>query len=170
MESDPDVDAFEAAVEAHDGTVSRSLAAEFGAAIEAVIETPAVGVAVSLSGVSLTDSNVDLTPSPSALDAARTGITPAKFGIETLGTVFLESRSAGDEPVSLFPERHIAVLAASDIAPDLETAFDRLEEEFANGSMSGVLASGPSATADMGATVQGVHGPSEVHVLVVTDR
>jgi len=29
------------------------------------------------------------------------------------------------------------------------------------------MATGPSATGDMGALVQGVHGPSEVHVIVV---
>ncbi|MFW5900663.1 MAG: LUD domain-containing protein, partial [Halodesulfurarchaeum sp.] len=48
--------------------------------------------------------------------------------------------------------------------------FERLEAEFTAGDLSGILATGPSATADMGATVHGVHGPSEVHVIVVTDR
>ncbi|MFW5922093.1 MAG: LUD domain-containing protein [Halodesulfurarchaeum sp.] len=170
MESDADLDDFEAAVNAHDGTVSRSTAAEFDDSLAAVIETPAVGVSLPFSGISMADANVDIGPTPSALAAARTGITPATFGIASLGTVFLESRPAGDEPVSLFPERHVAVLAASDIVPDLEAAFERLEGTFAEGILSGVLASGPSATADMGATVQGVHGPSETHVLVVTDR
>ncbi len=170
MEPEADVGAFEVAVEAHDGTVRRTTAAEFERALSETLETPAVGVQIPLNGVSLDSSSIDLSPAPSALQVARTGITAASFGIGSLGTVFIESSPAGDELVSLFPERHISVLAKSDIVPDLEGAFDRLEGEFADGSTSGVLATGPSATADMGATIQGVHGPSEVHVLVVTDR
>jgi len=32
------------------------------------------------------------------------------------------------------------------------------------------LATGPSATADMGALVRGAHGPERVHVLLIDDR
>lgn len=170
MEAEADVGPFQRAVEAHDGVATLTSVDTFTATLEDVLEPPAVGVEIPIDGVSLADSPVDLAPSPAALESAKTGITPARFGIATLGTVFLESRSAGDEPVSLFPERHVAVLAASDIVTDLEAAFERLEGAFTEGKVSGVLASGPSATADMGATVQGVHGPSETHVLVVTDR
>ncbi|MFB6268738.1 MAG: lactate utilization protein C, partial [Halobacterium sp.] len=33
-----------------------------------------------------------------------------------------------------------------------------------------VLATGASATADMGEIVTGVHGPQSVHAVVITDR
>lgn len=170
MESGADTRAFETAVTAHDGTVSKTTAAAFEDALSAALDEPAVGVPIPIDGISLESTPVELTLTPSKLEAAHSGVTAASFGIGSLGTVFLESRQAGDEPVSLFPERHVVILAASDIVADLESAFERLEAEFTAGPVSGILASGPSATADMGATVQGVHGPSEVHVIVVTDR
>jgi len=61
------------------------------------------------------------------------------------------------------------VLQASDLRRDLESAFEWLADEFDAGRDSLVFETGPSATGDMGALVQGVHGPSEVHVIVVED-
>ncbi|AOW80234.1 hypothetical protein HTSR_1052 [Halodesulfurarchaeum formicicum] len=161
---------FETAAADHDVTVTRTRAANFASTLEGVVEYPAVGVSLPIDGVSLADTAVETTLTPAKLDTARTGVTPVSFGIATLGTVFIESTADGAEPVSLFPERHVAVLAASDVCPDLAAAVDRFGEELAAGPSSGVFASGPSATADMGGHVQGVHGPSDVHVIVVDDR
>ncbi|MFW5973924.1 MAG: LUD domain-containing protein, partial [Natrialbaceae archaeon] len=61
-------------------------------------------------------------------------------------------------------------VAASDLAGSMKAAYERLAEEFATGRDTQVLATGPSATADMGTLVQGVHGPHEVHVVVLEDR
>ncbi|MFB6362014.1 MAG: LUD domain-containing protein, partial [Halobacteriales archaeon] len=44
-----------------------------------------------------------------------------------------------------------------------------LAGEFDAGRRSAVLTTGPSATADMGELVTGVHGPGDVHVVAVTD-
>jgi L-lactate dehydrogenase complex protein LldG len=46
----------------------------------------------------------------------------------------------------------------------------RFLDDFDGGLDSAVLATGISATADMGATVYGVHGPRAVHAIVITDR
>ena len=63
-----------------------------------------------------------------------------------------------------------AVLAASDIVPDMEDAFAVLGPIFRNEKTSLVLATGPSATADMGALVKGAHGPKRVHVVILENR
>jgi L-lactate dehydrogenase complex protein LldG len=97
-------------------------------------------------------------------------VTPAAFAVAEYGSLAIRSRPDGDEPVSLYPERHVAVVAASDVLPDMDAAFERLAASFGRGEDSVVFATGPSATGDMGALVEGVHGPREVHVVVVEDR
>lgn len=137
--------------------------------LDAVLETPAVGVPLPFDGVSLPES-VTTEPTATELADARTGITLATFAIAEYGTVAIESRAAGDEPISLYPEHHVAVVAASDIVPDIGAGFDRLADRFAAGGDSIVFATGRSATADMGGLVHGVHGPGEVTVVVLEDR
>ena len=136
---------------------------------EVVIE-PAVGVPLGPTfdelDVTLPESVV-VDPSVAELDAAATGVTPAGLGIANYGTVTVQSRADGDELVSLYPKRHVSVLSADDVVPDMPAAFERLEEAFDAGTTTHVLETGPSATADMGSLVQGVHGPEQVHVVVV---
>ena len=151
------------------GAVHRTTVADADAVLAEAIEGPAVGTALPYDEVSLPES-VDTDPSPSALEAAATGVTPAALGIADYGTVTIPSGAAGDELVSLYTPRHVAVVAASDVVPDMPTAYERLGEDFAAGMDTRILATGPSATADMGTLVQGVHGPSETHVVVLEDR
>lgn len=141
----------------------------FGDALRDVVETPAVGARLPFDDVSLADTPVTLDPSPAELREATTGVTGTRLGIASLGTVAVESRGDGDEFAGLYPERHVVVIRASDIQPDLESAFSWLSAEFAAGRRSFVLATGPSSTGDMGALVQRVHGPGSVHVIIVRD-
>lgn len=149
---------------------TRTTTEEFADALDEVIEPPAVGTPLPYDGVSLDRTAVRLDPTPTQLQAATTGVTPVGGAIAEHGTVLVESRPEGDELVSLYPERHVAVLRESDLLPDVPAAITRLGESFASGLDSAVLATGASATADMGETIEGVHGPKEVHVVVLTDR
>ncbi|THE62854.1 lactate utilization protein C [Salinadaptatus halalkaliphilus] len=160
---------FERELEALEVGFTRVRAADASDAIETALEEPAVGVSLPFDGVSLPDS-VRRAPTAGDLVDARTGVTPATFAIAEYGSVAIESRAAGDEPVSLYPERHVAVVAESDVVPDLSAGFDRLVPAFEDGEDSLVFATGRSATADMGGLVHGVHGPGEVHVIVLEDR
>ena len=159
---------FERALEGLEVGVERVPAVDATERIAAVLEAPAVGVPLPFDGVSQPES-VTTAPTAGELEAARTGVTPATFGIAEYGTVAIESRAAGDEPISLYPNRHVAVVAASDVVPDLGAGFDRLEKHFAD-RKSIVFATGRSATADMGDLVHGVHGPGTVSVIVLEDR
>lgn len=151
-------------------TVHRTTAEEFPEALAEAVAEPVVGAPLPFDGVSLPEDLVTVDPSPSAIEAAETGVTPAALGIADYGTVTLPSRSTGDELLALYPPRHVAVVAAGDLVPDMPTAYERLGEDAADGADTQVLATGPSSTADMGTLVQGVHGPSEVHVVVLEDR
>jgi L-lactate dehydrogenase complex protein LldG len=48
-------------------------------------------------------------------------------------------------------------------------AFSWLAEHVTSEGGSAIVATGPSATADMGALVKGAHGPKVVHVVVLDD-
>jgi L-lactate dehydrogenase complex protein LldG len=158
---------FEASLEGQ-SAVHRTDAAGFAGTIDTVVEPPAVGSALPLEGVSLADAGVETDFDLGALDAARTGVTPAAIGVAEYGTVTLPSSPAGDELAALYVDRHVAVLAANDLVEDMATAYERIDDAVRPGSR--ILATGPSATADMGDLIRGVHGPHETHVVVLEDR
>lgn len=143
---------------------------ELTSAVTDLVEPPGVGAELPFDSLSLVDAPVTLNPSPCQLKEAGTGVSGSRMGIASLGTVAVESRTEGDEFVALYPARHVVVVRASDLQPDLSDAFDWLRAEFKADRQSFILATGPSSTGDMGALVQGVHGPEEVHVIIVKDN
>lgn len=151
-------------------TWTRTTTGGFGDDLRAVVAEPAIGTPLAIEGISLDEAQVTLNPTPRELEEARTGITHAPLAIAALGTVVVQSGPNGDEPISLYPERHVAVVAASNVVEDLPNAFEWLEATFGDGRDTMIFATGASATADMGSLVEGVHGPTEVHVVVVEDR
>jgi L-lactate dehydrogenase complex protein LldG len=154
---------FEASVRDVADGCSRTDPSGFETALSEHVRRPAVGTELPFEGVSLDGSAVTVDPSVRALEAARTGVTPAGLGIADHGTVTVRSRAGADELVSLYPRRHVAVIAASDVVPDVSAAF----EHFENDTGSRVLATGPSLTDDIGSPLEGVHGPESVHVIVL---
>lgn len=145
---------------------TRTTADNAPAVLADLVRPPAVGVAVE--GIALPDA-VTTDPTPRELRAATTGITGASLAIADYGSLVLEADSLGSEQTSLFPDLHVAVLRADDIVPDMAAAFEQLGPRLRETGGSAVLATGPSATADMGELVRGAHGPKEVHVVIVDD-
>jgi len=135
-------------------------------AIESSISEPAIGTPLEIEGTTLPEA-VNTEPTSADLEAAATGVTSASLAIASYGSVVLRANEAGSEPISLFNDRHVVVLEADDIVPDMEAAFEWFGEELRGSRDSAIIATGPSATADMGALVQGAHGPKEVEVIVV---
>ena len=145
-------------------TITRPGEAE--AEIETVAATPAVGVEPAIDGVSL-PPDVEQELSPSTLDTAATGITEAVLGVADYGSLVLPTTRSGIEPVSLFADQHVAVVRETDIVPGMDDALAERGDAFRNDDWSGIIATGPSATADMGALVTGAHGPKTVHALII---
>ncbi|MEF8782560.1 MAG: LUD domain-containing protein [Haloarculaceae archaeon] len=146
--------------------VTRVPAKEATGAIEAALESPAVGAPVEWDDVDL-PAVVATDPTPAELKSAVTGVTGASLAIADYGSLILRADEKGSEPISLFVDRHVAVLRADAVVPDMEAAFGWLGEELRETRDSAIIATGPSATADMGALVQGAHGPKTVEVVVV---
>lgn len=135
--------------------------------IETIVDEPAIGTPLPWDDVSLPE-NVLTDPTPADIEGAVTGVTPASLAVAEYGSLVLRADSAGSEPVSLFNDLHVAVLRKEDIVPDMTAAFEWFGEQFRETRDSAILATGPSATADMGALVQGAHGPKAVEVIVVS--
>jgi L-lactate dehydrogenase complex protein LldG len=159
--------AFESSLDELDVETTRTDSDGFHEALDDALHEPAVGTPLPFEGISLDETPVTLDPTPAELESARTGVTPVGMGIGSYGTLAVESASDGTEPVSLYPDCHVAVLRERDLHPDMDEAFAWLESEFDAGRDSWVFATGASATADMGEMVEGVHGPAEVHVIVL---
>jgi len=163
------LDSFVSTCESMDVPCEQTTPDGFAETLEASLSGPAVGVALEDQNLSLAGTDVTVDPTPAELKRAETGVTPATFAIADYGSVLLPSTPEGAELVSLFVDRHVVVLDAADVVPGMDEAVARFGETVraADGIESAIVATGPSATADMGALVRGAHGPSEVHVVVV---
>lgn len=169
MSSSPTAE-FMDSLQAADVSTSLTTVDEFPSTLSDTLAEPAVGVEVPFDGVSLADTPVTVDPTPDQLRAAVTGVTAGELGITEYGSVVLRCTGDGAEFLALYPDRHVVVLAASDVVEDMLTAIDTLADPMRDESADFIVATGPSATADMGSVVQGVHGPNEVHAIVLEDR
>lgn len=161
------VDAFEGSLDGLAVETTRLAPESFAEVLKEVIDEPAVGAPLDFDSVSLDRTPVVRDPTPQQLENAVTGVTGASMGIADYGSVVLPSTAAGSEPVSLFCDRHVVVVDAEDIVPDMPTAVGEMATSVADARESAIIATGPSATADMGALVRGAHGPKTVHALII---
>ncbi|MFO0878850.1 MAG: lactate utilization protein [Gemmataceae bacterium] len=95
--------------------------------------------------------------------AADIGVTGVDHVIVETGTIVQATRPGQPRAVSLLVPVHIAVARRSDLLPDL---FDLLGENELPACLS--LITGPSKTGDIELRlVTGVHGPGEVHLVLI---
>jgi len=103
------------------------------------------------------------------LAACDVGVTDAFAGVATTGSLCLRVGNSYGVYASLLPRLHVAVLDARDI---VARPGDLFREDCLGGKglrESFVYVTGPSATADMGELVRGVHGPHRLHIVIVEE-
>jgi len=107
-------------------------------------------------------------PSASDYRSAAVGVTEAFAAVARTGSVCVDIGADIAGYVSLLPRLHIVVVDIDKLVFRPSDLF-RLEQ-FSRPTFqrSFVFISGPSATADMGPLVRGVHGPHELHILVLS--
>lgn len=102
------------------------------------------------------------------LKNTRTGITPAICGIASSGSVVVPILDDYTSYISMLVRNHIVILDVKNIVNRPRELFDEEKGNiFLNGSYS--IITGPSATADMGPLVRGVHGPGKLHIIVMEE-
>ena len=126
--------------------------------------TPAITEGIEAAGATVVDWTRG--PGMDALYDCDAAVTDIAMAVAESGTMVYDSDRDHSRGGFLVPPVHIAVVPASCIVPDLVDwvrAYDSLPA-------ASVLITGPSKTADIeGILVTGVHGPGQVHVLVLQD-
>ncbi|MBK9166420.1 MAG: lactate utilization protein [Bryobacterales bacterium] len=102
-----------------------------------------------------------------ACAAADFGITAADYALADTGTLVMFSSQEEARLISLLPPVHLALVPRERILTGLDELLT-LHPQPMDRSCSMVLITGPSRTADIEQIlVRGVHGPGEIHVVVV---
>ena len=150
----------------------RSSAAELRAAVERIASGKiAIAEPLDLPAELFSElrhiSGVVTERSKETLASCDVGITDAFAGIARTGSVCITVDHDYAGAISLVTRMHIAVLSAATIVERPMDVFTRdcvggkgLERNF-------VFVTGPSATADMGPLVRGVHGPHRLHIIIL---
>ena len=122
----------------------------------------ALQVALTADGIAATEDRTD--ESLFSVDVAVTGVESA---VAETGTLMCVSGADSARGATLIPLVHIALVAGSQILGDL---FDLFAQLGAGRELPAAVSwiTGPSKTADIeGVLVTGVHGPGEVHIVIV---
>ncbi len=99
--------------------------------------------------------------------ASGVGITSVDYALADTGTLVLLSSPREARMISLLPPAHIAVVPCARLLTGLDELFT-LQPAPAEQTSAMVLITGPSRTADIEQIlVRGVHGPGELHVVLV---
>jgi L-lactate dehydrogenase complex protein LldG len=97
------------------------------------------------------------------------GVTAVDYGLADTGSLVVLTQSHESRLLSLLPPCHIAVLDRSRLVENLDELL-MLHPDPAAASSGMVIITGPSRTADIEMLlVRGVHGPGEIHVIIVQD-
>ena len=127
---------------------------------------------LSILAGGITADEIKVCPEVGDLFNFDVGITMAQAGIAETGTVVLEAESERHRLVSLLPPVHIAIVYARDVVLTIGDALHQLHGDDAKGMSRAItFITGPSRTADIELTLTvGVHGPKELHVVVIDDQ
>jgi L-lactate dehydrogenase complex protein LldG len=157
------VDLFVERVEDYRAVVERCSATDLTARVLAATQDCSVVVPEGL-GVEVPGAVVDVGLSALELDAIDAVVTEATVGIAETGTIVLDHRPGqGRRAITLVPDRHVCIVRADQVVADVPDAVSLLDPQ-----RPLTWISGPSATSDIELSrVEGVHGPRQLHVIVV---
>jgi L-lactate dehydrogenase complex protein LldG len=162
-----DLDLFVRRVEDYRAVVERCTAAELADRVFAAVEGHSVvvppGLDVDVPGAIVDDGLTAL-----QLDGIDAVVTRSVLGIAETGTIVLDhGPGQGRRALTLVPDRHLCIVEASTVVADVPDAVLRLAAAVGERRPLTWI-SGPSATSDIELSrVEGVHGPRQLHVLVV---
>lgn len=157
------VDLFVERVEDYRAVVERCSASDLSARVVAAVAGCSVVVPAGL-GVEVPGAVVDEGLTSLELDAIDAVVTEATVGVAETGTIVLDhGPGQGRRAITLVPNRHVCIVRADQVVADVPDAVALLDPR-----RPLTWISGPSATSDIELNrVEGVHGPRNLHVIVV---
>ena len=94
------------------------------------------------------------------------GVSTALYGLADTGSVVLAASPEEPRANSLLPAVHVSLLAEDRILPGLDELFEAVGADLPSAL---AIVTGPSRSADIEQKlVVGVHGPGEVHVVLIS--
>lgn len=157
------LDLFAERVADYRAVVERCSPEELPARVATAVEGRIVVVPEGL-GLEVPGAIVDTGLTALALDAVDAVVTEAAVGVAETGTIVLDhGPGQGRRALTLVPDRHVCVVRADQVVPDVPDAVALLDP-----LRPQTWISGPSATSDIELDrVEGVHGPRSLHVILV---
>ena len=132
-----------------------------------ILYAPPQELPASLFSEFAADPRVRANATPEEMVNSAAGVTEAFAAVASTGSVCIDVSFERTGIVSLMAPLQVAVVAAESIVPQPRDLFRAdvlggrgLKRDF-------VFVTGPSATADMGPLVRGVHGPHKLHIIVL---
>jgi L-lactate dehydrogenase complex protein LldG len=113
------------------------------------------------------DPRVRANATPDEMVDSAAGVTEAFAAVARTGSVCIDVSFERTAIVSLLAPLQIAVVAAENIVPQPRDLFRADVLQGRGLKRDFVFVTGPSATADMGPLVRGVHGPHKLHIIVL---
>jgi L-lactate dehydrogenase complex protein LldG len=158
------VDLFVERVADYRAVVERCAASELAAAVAAALPDGARVVVPAGLGTDVPGAVPDTGLSATELDEVDAVVTEARVGIAETGTVILDhGEGQGRRAITLVPDRHVCIVREDQVVADVPDAVALLDP-----ARPTTWISGPSATSDIELDrVEGVHGPRNLHVIVV---
>lgn len=97
-------------------------------------------------------------------------ISHAYGGVAETGTLMMVSGPENPTTLNFLPDNHIVVIAAADVAGDMESVLGRIRGQYGKGTMPRTvnMITGPSRSGDIEQTLLlGAHGPRNLHIVIV---
>ncbi len=150
-------------VEDYRAVVTRCAPAELASVVAGVLDGAGTVVPPGLD-LEVPHAVVDEGFTADELDGIDAVVTRARVGIAETGTIVLDHQpDQGRRAISLVPDLHVCIVDVSQVVADVPDALALLDP-----ARPLTWISGPSATSDIELNrVEGVHGPRNLHVLVV---
>ena len=164
LEGDALVAHFAERVADYRAVVERCTPRDLVACVAAALPQGARVVVPEGLGIDVPRAVVDDGLPAAELDRMDAVVTEARVGIAETGTIVLDhGPGQGRRAITLVPDRHVCVVRADQVVLDVPDALTLLDP-----SRPLTWISGPSATSDIELDrVEGVHGPRNLHVIVV---
>jgi L-lactate dehydrogenase complex protein LldG len=114
-----------------------------------------------------TNKNVITNPTKALISQIKVGITDAFCAVADTGSVCVSITNSLSGIISMLVSKHIVIVDSKTIVPRPMDIFS--DEYLINEKLKCTFSiiTGPSATADMGPLVRGVHGPGKLHIIVL---